>query len=183
MTRRRLTVVHNLPGRLRVRLPTGVEGRELDKHVGTHPGVKGYHRSARTGSMLIHYHPEETSAETLLELVASLAGVETHGIEAESRDVAIPVPLAIRRAAAKLNAAVAARTAHHLDLRTILALSLGGWAVTQVVRGRARALPWSTALWYAYELFRHRTVATSLRAHAGIRPASAVSRAVGPETR
>ena len=48
------------------------------------------------------------------------------------------------------------------------AVGLGGlvpsalilWAVAEVVRGRVRPLAWSSALWYAYGLFRDYVVET-----------------------
>jgi len=78
-------------------------------------------------------------------------------------------------AAAKLNAGIARVTGCHVDLRTLLAVSLLAWAVRQIVRGRARELSWSTAMWYAYELFRHHGEAVAPAESAGRGPRRAAT--------
>jgi hypothetical protein len=170
-----LAVIHNIPGRLRVRLPLGVQVPGLEKQLRAHPGVKTYRHSPRARSVLLEYEPTETTAETLLELMASIAGIDVDPLEAGPGGLPAPLSHTITRAVSSLNAEIAKRTSYHLDMRTLLALSLGAWAATQIVRGRARSLPWSTALWYAYELFRHHTLALRLQAGSMPTPLQAVT--------
>jgi hypothetical protein len=149
----RLQIVHSIPGRLRVRLPTNARVPGLEERLLAHSGVRTARHFPRTRSVVIQYHPEETTAETLLHALTAIAGVESDtGFEVGD----LPLSESITRAVSYANTALTRRTANQIDLPTLLALSLGGWAVLQLVRGRARPLPWPTALWYAYELFRHR---------------------------
>jgi hypothetical protein len=148
----RFRVVQSISGRLRIRLPAGVQVPDLEERLLAQPGVKAARHSPRTRSVLIQYHPDETSAETLLDALAATAGVEA---DAGFEDEAPPLSQSITRAVSRANTVVTRRTANQIDLPTLVALSLGGWAVLQLVRGRARPLPWPTALWYGYELFRH----------------------------
>jgi hypothetical protein len=148
----RLKVVHNIPGRLRVRLPTHAHLPGLEVQLLANSGVRAARHVPRTRSVVIQYHPEETTAETLLHALAAITGIE---VDAGFAVGDLPLSESITGAVSRVNTALTRHTANQIDLPTLLALSLGG-AVLQLVRGRARPLPWPTALWYAYELFRHR---------------------------
>ncbi len=169
-------VIHSIPGRLRVRLPTGVDVPGLEQRLLAHSGVRAARHSPRTRSVVIQYHPEETTAETLLDVLAAIAGVEP---DAGFEVGALPLSQSITRAVSRVNTALTQRTANQIDLPTLLALSLGGWAVLQIVRGRARQLPWPTALWYAYELFRHHGQVRG-QARAQVIPAAPIRTAARP---
>jgi hypothetical protein len=148
----RLQIVHSTPGRLRVRLPTNAHVPGLEERLLAHSGVRAARHSPRTRSVVIQYHPDETTVKTMLDALAAITGIEADaGFEVGD----LPLSQSIARAVSRANTALTRRTANQIDLPTLLALSLGGWAVLQLVRGRARPLPWPTALWYAYELFRH----------------------------
>ena len=149
----RLKVVHSIPGRLRVRLPTNARVPGLEDQLLAHSGVRAARHVPRTRSVVIQYHPEETTAETLLHALAAITGIE---VDAGFAVGDLPLSESITGAVSRVNTVLTRHTANQIDLPTLLALSLGGWAVLQLVRGRARPLPWPTALWYAYELFRHR---------------------------
>ncbi len=148
----RLHVVHSIPGRLRVRLPTNAHVPGLEEQLLAHSGVRAARHSPRTRSVVIQYHPEDTTVKTLLDALSAITGIEADaGFEVGD----LPLSQSITHAVSRVNTALTRHTANQIDLPTLLALSLGGWAVLQIVRGRARPLPWPTALWYAYELFRH----------------------------
>ena len=151
----RLAVVHNISGRLRVRLPAGTDAAGLVKHMRTHEGVSSCRFDARTRSLLIEYRPGEVALESILNQVRSITGAETD--PEESAEIVPPTPLSkvVKGALSDLNLRISDRTARQLNVRMIVAASLSAWAVGQIVRGRAKPLEWSTALWYAYELFRH----------------------------
>jgi hypothetical protein len=60
----------------------------------------------------------------------------------------------VAQSVSELNAGVGRVTGGVLDLRTLLPLALAAWGLGEIVRGRAGAMAWSTALWYAHGLFR-----------------------------
>ena len=151
----RLAVIHSIAGRLRIRLPVGAAGAVLEKHLRGHEGVTSCHYDPRTRSLLIQYRAGEVAVETLLNEVRSITGAEAD--PEESADIVPPTPLSkvIRDAVSRLNLQVSDRTVRQLNVRMIVAMSLALWGLQQIVRGRAKPLEWSTAFWYAYELFRH----------------------------
>jgi hypothetical protein len=154
-----LQVAHDIPGRLRLRLRAAVEGERLAAAMREHPGVTGCTWAARTGSLLLQYRPEVTSGAQLRDAVAARTGLTPAEPNGGS---AIPAPNggprqlagAITRGMTDLDAEVTRVTGGALDLRTLLPLALGAWALAEIFRGRAGRMAWSTALWYAHGLFR-----------------------------
>src|SRR2546430_15241063 len=65
-----LRVAHDIPGRLRLRLPIGVSVEGLIDAVAAQPGVQACTWSPRTRSLLVVYRPDSASAAGLLETVA-----------------------------------------------------------------------------------------------------------------
>src|SRR5258706_16050233 len=65
-----LRVAHDVPGRLRLRLPVGVSVEGLIDAVGAQPGVQACTWSPRTRSLLVVYRPDSASAAGILETVA-----------------------------------------------------------------------------------------------------------------
>ena len=151
----RLAVVHNITGRLRVRLPADSEPGDLEKHLRAHDGVTSCRYDPRTRSLLIQYGPGEVSLEQLLNQIRSITGAEADPEESADIVPATPLSKVVKGAVSSLNLRISDRTARQLNVRMIVALSLAGWSIGQIVRGRAKPLEWSTAFWYAYELFRH----------------------------
>jgi Heavy metal associated domain 2 len=151
-----LAVVHDIPGRLRLRLPRGTTTAELAAVVGRQPGVIECRWAARTRSLLIQYQPGVTSPSALVEAVAAHSGAAP-----EPRPGPAPAPVsrpplarAIATSLAELDQGVARATRGALDLRLLFPLALAGWALREILRGQAGALAWSSALWYAHGLFR-----------------------------
>ena len=54
----------------------------------------------------------------------------------------------------ELNARVGRATRGRLDLGVLVPLALAIWAVRQLLRSEVPPLSWSSALWYAQDLFR-----------------------------
>src|SRR5205814_8531974 len=65
-----LRVAHDIPGRLRLRVPVGVSVEGLIDAVAAQPGVQACTWSPRTRSLLVVYRPESASAARILETVA-----------------------------------------------------------------------------------------------------------------
>jgi hypothetical protein len=157
-----LRVVHEIPGRLRVRVPPGVDLPRLADSVRTEPGVIGSTWSARTRGLLVVYDPERIAATALREVLSRHSGREA----LEEPDVAVVRPIseprrpdqavatALRESVGELDRRVQRTTRGLMGLRGLLPLALLTWAVSQVLRGRAGPLSWSSAAWYAHGLFR-----------------------------
>ncbi len=150
-----LTVVHDIPGRLRIRLPKGARSAGLGEALGKHAGVLSCVWSERTRGVLVRYRPEVTSSGVLIAAVAAHAGVESVAAPAALASNTRPVLVgAMTRTASELNVAVGRLTGGIADLRTLVPLGLVAWAAREILRGQAGPLAWSAALWYAHGLFR-----------------------------
>jgi Heavy metal associated domain 2 len=149
------SVIHHTHGRLRVRLPAAASGRRIEQHLLRHPGVTACRRSPRARSLVIEYEPAEADVSGILEVLASVLGLPADAIT--DTEPAVPRPLSrmLVRTVRRLNRWTATVTHHHVNLQSLLAFCLVALAVRQIVQRQARELPWSAALWYAYELFRH----------------------------
>lgn len=72
-----LKVVHRLPGRIRLRLSTGLQNpEEMEQTVKRHPGIAEVTYSRYTGSVLLRYDPGEISQEELIIRVAVFISLE-----------------------------------------------------------------------------------------------------------
>jgi hypothetical protein len=152
-----LAVVHDIPGRLRLRLPRGTTTAELAAVVSRQPGVLDCRWAGRTRSLLIQYQPGVTSPSALLEAVAAHSGAPARPGSGPAPAASVsrpPLAGAIATSLAELDRGVARATRGVLDLRLLFPLALAGWALREILRGQAGPLAWSSALWYAHGLFR-----------------------------
>jgi Heavy metal associated domain 2 len=152
-----LAVVHDIPGRLRLRLPRGTNTAELAAVVGRQSGVLDCHWAARTRSLLIQYQPGVTSPSALVQIVAAHSGAIAAPRTEPAADDPVPRPSLARALAGgfgELDRGVVRATRGALDLRILLPLALAGWALREILRGQVGPLAWSSALWYAHGLFR-----------------------------
>src|SRR5260370_35443968 len=79
-------VVHSIPGRLRVRLPSNAHVPSLDEQLLAHSGVRAARHSPRTRSVVIQYHPEDTTVRRLLDATSAITGIQADaGLEAGAR--------------------------------------------------------------------------------------------------
>src|SRR5262249_32345996 len=157
-----LQVAHDIPGRLRLRLPPGVQGAAVVEAMHGQPGVTECAWAPLTGSLLLRYRPDATTGAALLDAVAARTGLTPAPRNgnggprpaAAPRGGAAALAAAVTQGVAELNAGVGRMTGGVLDLRTLLPLVLAAWAFREIVRGQAGSLAWSSALWYAHGLFR-----------------------------
>ena len=153
-------IVHDVPGRLRVRLPAEAAGAGVAEAMRQEPGVVDCTWSPRTRGLLVRYRADESDGATLAAAVARRAGTEVprHGAGAGA-DRADGAPGAtletgLREAARTLDAGVQRATRGAVGLSGLVPLALVGWALAELVRGRGAPLAWSSALWYAHGLYR-----------------------------
>ena len=155
-----LLIVHDIPGRLRLRLSPGMAADGLADAVLREPGVVGCTWSPRTRSLLVRYRPEVTGPSLLAEAVARLTGAEGASAwagpdrEAVAGEPGAALTTGLRDAARVLDERVQRLTRGSVGLAGMLPVALIGWAVVELVRGRTGPLAWSTALWYAHGLYR-----------------------------
>jgi len=154
--REALAIVHDIPGRLRVRLPETARIADLEGAVSQLSGVTSCRWSPRTRSLLTTYRPGEIEAQAIVEAIADHAGVDP----APAPDVPAtpgngsPVAAALVQTVSGLDRRLGHASGGVFTLGVLVPLALALWAVRDLTRGPIRSLPWSTALWYAHGLFR-----------------------------
>ena len=156
-TSRALGIVHDIPGRLRLRLPPSAESAGLTDVLEQLPGAQSTVWSPRTRSLLIHYDPGVLSAADIASAVADHADLTLPTDDALPGGTAggrSPVAAALSDTLGDVNARVARRTGGRVDLPLLLSVGLLFWAARQLLRGPVTALSWTSALWYAHGLFR-----------------------------
>ena len=153
-----LRVAHDIPGRLRLRLPQGADAERAAAALADEAGVLTSRWAPRTRSLLIVYDPESTTREAMREAVARELGVDAvpaapiPPVGTQARNGAFAD--GVRRLFHEADVGVQRATRGLLSLGGLFPAALTAWALTEVVRGRAAPLAWSTALWYAHGLFR-----------------------------
>lgn len=156
-TSRALGVVHDIPGRLRLRLPPGAGSAGLTDVIDQLPGAQGTLWSPRTRSLLIHYDPDVLNAADIERAVAEHADLTLPDDDApadQAADGRSPVAAALSDTFSNVNARIAQRTRGRVDLPMLLSIGLLFWAGRQLLRGPVTALSWTSAIWYAHGLFR-----------------------------
>lgn len=153
-----LHVAHDIPGRLRLRLPLGTPTEGLQTAVAAEDGVTACTWSARTRSLLVLYDPEHADRAAILDAVVRVTGLESPGATANGHPVRPEPGTALTQGVRDLFGEVDHRvqrlTRGVVGLGALFPVALTAWAVTEVVRGRAAPLAWTSALWYAHGLFR-----------------------------
>jgi hypothetical protein len=157
---RAIRVVHDIPGRLRLRLPPGASTTGLQDVIDGLNGAQSSVWSPRTRSLLIRYDAGILTPAEIARAVAEHADVDPPAFHAESgtEEGQSPVAAAIVDTFNGLNERVTRRTRRRLDLGMLVSVGLVLWAGRQLLRGPVTSLSWTSALWYAHGLFRDYTV-------------------------
>jgi len=156
---RAVRVVHDIPGRLRLRLPPGASTAGLQDLLDQLSGAHSSVWSPRTRSLLIRYDPSALTPAQIAQTVADHADLEAPPSSADSRaeDRQAPVATTVVDVFSGLNERVGRGTRGRLDLRILIPVALVLWAGRQLLRGPVTSLSWTSALWYAHGLFRDYT--------------------------
>ena len=162
-----VTVVHALPGRVRLRLPAHADVEGLAQAVAGHEGVTASAWTARTRSLLVRFDPKTTDAAAIAEQVADYAGVDAPTATNDAPFVP-PLKLAVPALFARANQGLAQATRGTIDLASGVPILLVAWAALELIRGRTAPLAWSSALWYAHGLFRDYNLDDASRSHGDV---------------
>ena len=154
-----LHVAHDIPGRLRLRLPAGLDVQPVVEAVAAEPGVVSTRWSLRTRSLLVLYDRESGDGAAITEAASRAGGLDVVAGQTEAAPAAAVEPggtlsLGARQAFGEIDQRVLGATRGLIGLAGLFPVALMAWALTEVVRGRAAPLAWSSALWYAHGLFR-----------------------------
>jgi Heavy metal associated domain 2 len=155
---RTVRIVHDIPGRLRLRLPPVASAAGLGDVIDRLNGAQSSLWSPRTRSLLIRYDPSVLTPTEIVRTVAEHAELEVPadgGAHAEGERA--PVARAVVDVFDGLNERVTRRTRGRLDLGLVVSVGLVLWAGRQLLRGPVTSLSWTSALWYAHGLFRDYT--------------------------
>jgi hypothetical protein len=166
--RHALRIVHDIPGRLRLRLPVRAGIAGLSEALQSLPGVSNSAWTPRTRSLLVLYQPETITSRTIVQAVADHAGIDESLVAPTTRTEHSPasegrptVTAAVRETFGQLDRRVVRATKGMVGLGGFAAVLLAMWAAREIVLGHTEPLRWSTALWYAHGLFRDYGARTS----------------------
>lgn len=152
-----IRVVHDIPGRLRVRLPASADGAGAAERVRSLAGVEHCAWSPRTEGLLTVYE-SPVSADTIIQAVRDATGLDADVDAANPSDAAPDarptLGTAVAGAAGEIDRRLRAVTRDAVGLGSLVPVALTVWAARELLLGRAGPLAWSTALWYAHGLFR-----------------------------
>ena len=159
---RKATIVHGIPGRVRVRLDSSLRTPEfmglLAESLSQMEGVRHVQINPVTGSLLLLYDPTRLSLEQLYG--AATAANITLAFPAEAGErpfTGEPTGTAqgINSFIGRLDRALFDFTDGKLDLRTLFPLGLATAALRQIATsgGNVAAAPWYVLLWYSFESF------------------------------
>jgi hypothetical protein len=148
--------VHDIPGRLRLRLSPDVGAENVADAAARIDGVVESRWSPLTRGLLVRYRPEAVDPDAIVAEVARhvAPGEPPETISA----VPSPRPATLGDAVKVTFAAIddRLRTASYgqVGLSGLVTFAVAGWGMAQIVRGRVAPLAWSSAFWYAHGLFR-----------------------------
>jgi Heavy metal associated domain 2 len=153
---RAVLIVHDIPGRLRLRLPPGASAAGLTDVIDRLTGVQNSVWSPRTRSLLIRYDASLLTPAEIARAVAEHADLDEpiQSDDARGENGRGPIASAIVETFSGFDERVARQTRGRLDLRILVPVALVLWAGRQLLRGPVTSLSWTSALWYAHGLFR-----------------------------
>lgn len=153
-------IVHNTPGRLRLRLPRPAladSAQPLPETLAVVPGVQQVRLGLAASSLLVLYDPASVGVAALTEALHQAGVHVTAEAEIEPAPLAGDGPSAasqaINRVAAQFDARVGRATGNVFDLRTLIPLGIGALAVREILLGRLHAAPWYTLVWWTFDSY------------------------------
>ncbi len=151
-----MRIVHQIPGRLRLRVPESVDGARLAETLERLPGVHSAVWSDRTRSLLIVHDAEPSSAEAIIEALDEHGPVAAPlpGVPAAPDDSRTVLARAVSDGFAELDGRVTRATRGVVGLGGLVPILFLLWAARELALGRPARLAWTNALWYAHGLFR-----------------------------
>jgi len=151
---RAIRIVHDIPGRLRLRLPPATSAADLGDVIDRLNGAQSSVWSPRTRSLLIRYDPSVLTPAEIVRAVAEHAELDLPADGGAAEGERGPVARAVVDVFSGLNERVTRSTRARLDLGLVVSAGLVLWAGRQLLRGPVTSLSWTSALWYAHGLFR-----------------------------
>jgi Heavy metal associated domain 2 len=162
-----ISVVHRLPGRIRVQCP-GLVGRpsaalRMEEGVRALKGVGEVAANPVTGSVLAFYDPQAQEEGAVVGRMLRIA--ETTGIQGTERPappgrrpertMVMPhLARAVQDPFDRINTGVFRMTEGYLDLRYLVPLLFLGFGTVRLLRqGPVPAIPWYLFYWWAYRVF------------------------------
>jgi hypothetical protein len=92
-------VIHRLPGRVRIHLPTwpAQSDRSVEEHFSRLPGVRSVHAEALTGNVLIRFDPQQTRETEVMAAAARIGSASllqaNHVQQEDTEPGRLPAPL------------------------------------------------------------------------------------------
>jgi hypothetical protein len=171
----RARVVHRLPERTRLRLPSSHRQsdtmRQLQTAMSSVPGVRGVETNSDTGSVLLYHEPDGAHPHRIGETLQATTGL---ALDWEPPQQERPVegrPLAdgVKGTAAALDRKLAEATGGRVDLRILVPVALAGAAMMQIVAigGELGAIPPYLLLYWAFDTFTRFNTAPAGQSSAG----------------
>jgi hypothetical protein len=156
------TIVHSVPGRLRLRVPSlrNIDWRrsELEGLADESEDIEYLAARPAARSLVVEYNPASATAdEVVAELSAALGLVvrPLDGTAASNQVDSRRIARGVRELVREANNHVAATT-RGVDLRLLVPGTLFVLSVGALLGARRREMPhWHSMLWYAYNLFNH----------------------------
>ena len=150
-----LEVVHRIPGRLRVKLPTSAQTEGLGDALSVVPGVTSAVWSPLTRGLLVQYDRERGNEAAIVDAIAEHAQVDVAPVAQPDANGHRPtVTGAVISLFSEVDSRVTRASGGAFGLGVLVPAALTLWAARELLRGRAAPLAWSSALWYAHGLFR-----------------------------
>jgi hypothetical protein len=150
-----LEVVHRIPGRLRVRLPTDAQTEGLGDAVTAVAGVTSAVWSPVTRGLLVRYDRERADEGAIVTAIAEHAQVDvTPAPQPDASEPRPTVAATVMSLFGEIDTRVTRASGGAFGLGVLVPAVLTLWAARELFRGRAAPLAWSSALWYAHGLFR-----------------------------
>jgi|GEM_PF-2890498 len=141
----RIHVAHSMQGRIRMYCDRFREDRVtsvLQEQLSQIQGIHSLEGNQRTGSLLIHYNPEQVKEELLIAAVQKLMGTN------ETSPQQGTIMQEVKTGYDAVNAALLDRTGGAVDVNTMLAGTLAALAVKQFVLTRSLGVPSPMTLFY-----------------------------------